>query len=105
MTALDCAVENLELRVVEFLIANDAEVNAQNRNGWTALHRAIDVEVEVANRAYDDGDVDALPDASATSLLLALGADTKLQTNDGLTALDLALSRGHAAAVELLRKK
>jgi ankyrin repeat protein len=62
-------------------------VNATQHGGWTALHSA----------AQND-------DFEAVQLLLSLGADVKARADNNQTALDLALTKGHASIVQLLEE-
>ena len=70
---------------VSFLLRADADVNAVDSSGWTALHAAA-----------------FFGHSEVVGLLLAAGADPALVTGDGLTALDLARSREHGEIVVIL---
>src|SRR5579885_154140 len=72
-TPLMFAAMNGRDGVVEFLLANKVNVNAQNKKGFTALMWAVN---------YNH--------AKTAELLLKAGANTKLKNNEGLTALDIA---------------
>ena len=72
---------------VRMLLQHGAEVNALGPKGRSALHYA-------AIGGYAD----------SIDLLLASGADKKLQDATGQTPLDLALTKKHTFAVELLNK-
>ncbi len=68
------------------LIAAGADVNAQQRHGWTALHGAAE-----------------MGDREVVEALLAAGADASSATREGKTAADLAREHGYeelAAALE-----
>eukprot|EP00126_Sphaerothecum_destruens_P002784 Sdes_comp16212_c0_seq1m5479 len=62
-------------RLMEFLLERDADVDAQDRNGFTALHYAVWKGNEFAVR-----------------LLLAVGACAYIENNDCLTPADFATS-------------
>jgi ankyrin repeat protein len=88
---------------VELLLANRADVNAKNNDGWTPLYTAAEtghkdvVELLLANRA----DVNAKDNGSRTplhaaaesghkdvvELLLANGAEVNAKANNGWTPL------------------
>ena len=57
----------------------------RQEGGWTALHAAA-----------QNGDVEMV------RLLIAAGADVKMRAANQQNALDLALTKGHQAVVELL---
>lgn len=70
-----------------FLIANKADVNAENRQGQRAL-----------------GFFSAAGNADAVKLLLSHGADLKYGVRDGESPLSRAVRAGHADIVKLLLK-
>uniref|UniRef100_A0A2C9K5W1 Uncharacterized protein n=1 Tax=Biomphalaria glabrata TaxID=6526 RepID=A0A2C9K5W1_BIOGL len=73
------------LPVVELLLKSNAKVNEQS-NGCTPLH--------IAAQSNDQPDL--------VKLLLLFGADPKIRTKEGYTALFLAAERGHVKNVKLL---
>ncbi|MFN2519821.1 MAG: ankyrin repeat domain-containing protein [Candidatus Limnocylindria bacterium] len=87
VTALHSAVANGGDRESALaLIAAGADVNAQQRHGWTALHGAAE-----------------MGDREVVEALLAAGADASVPTRDGKTAAELAREQGSeelAAAFE-----
>lgn len=87
MSALMFASEKGDSISVELLLQKMTReaINAQNKNGWTALMHAA--------RYGHTGIV---------AQLLAKGADTELQENDGWTAPQFAESAGHEEIVRLL---
>jgi hypothetical protein len=73
--------------VLRLLLEHGADINVQNRLGWTPLHLAsINGALEVVR------------------LLLEHGADVEVKGNDGKTALQEAAGRGYDKVVELLRE-
>ncbi len=70
---------------MRILLEHGAEVNARQEGGWTALHAAS-----------QNGDVEMV------RLLIAGGADVQMRADNQQNALDLALSKGHQAVVDLL---
>src|ERR1035441_8858139 len=71
--------------VVEFLLANNASVNATNTLGWTSLHFA-------ASDGHND----------MAELLLAHEADVNAKNSEGETPLHWAARNGHKDVVKLL---
>jgi ankyrin repeat protein len=74
---------------VRDLIQRGAAVNHLDKFGMAALHYAA---------SMDHGDTQMV------ELLLLSGADTKLRTKDGLTALALAKKYGHADIQQVLER-
>jgi ankyrin repeat protein len=73
--------------MVKLLLANKADVNSKDRNGYTPLHNAaIDGQKEVVE------------------LLLANKADVNAKDNQGRTPLDLSVAIGHKNVTDLLRQ-
>eukprot|EP00033_Pygsuia_biforma_P001596 GCRY01001797.1.p1 GENE.GCRY01001797.1~~GCRY01001797.1.p1 ORF type:complete len:139 (+),score=35.58 GCRY01001797.1:155-571(+) len=82
-----CLLKRPEL--VSLFFAANAALDAQDKNGWTPLHTA----------AYQ-GDEDSV------LALCTMGANTALTTNDGMTAVELAVMAGHErTALLLFREK
>jgi hypothetical protein len=75
-----------EIEPAKQAIADGADVNAKNENGWTPLHFAV-----VA--ALDSGDNKVI------ELLIANGADVNAKDDRGLTPLDLVKRLSEAAAI------
>jgi ankyrin repeat protein len=73
--------------VVEVLLANGAEVDAESNKGHTALHRAV-----------------ARGCKQIAELLLAKGAKVNAKDKWGRTPLEVAVSEDHKDIVELLRR-
>jgi ankyrin repeat protein len=86
-TPLQSAVAAGHVRIVEMLLKNRADPNAQEQGGYTPLHAAA-----------QNGD------QAMIRTLLYGGADITLRSDDGKTPLDLALQAGHGEAAKLLQE-
>lgn len=75
--------------VIELLIAHNADINAKDSDGMSALHWTAAVT--------DDSDM--------ASFLIESGIDIEAQTNDGETALHTAVDNDHPAVVKVLLDK
>ena len=82
---LHAAIAGRNQEAVRALLEHGAEVNAQQEGGWTALHGAA-----------QNGDVET------ARLLIAAGANVALRAGNQQNAMDLALTKGHQAMVDLL---
>lgn len=94
--------------MVSVLLDQGADVNAQDREGWTALHFAAqDYQVDIAKQLLDRGArIDAVDSHGNTALwravfnaagrdamiklLLARGADRSLENKHGISPATLA---------------
>ena len=85
LTLIGSASSSGQTEIVEFLLAQGAEVDAPQTGGVTALHSA----------AHNGNQ-------PLVILLLSKGADPKLRTDDGRNAVDMARDNGHDAVVQLL---
>lgn len=84
-TPLHAAAARRNRDAVRVLLENGAGVNARQEGGWTALHAAA-----------QNGDVEM------ARLLVAAGADVGARASNQQNAMDLALTKGHQAVVDLL---
>ena len=111
------AAENGDLQAVRWLIANGADVNAKNNDGWTPLLYAARKSAEVAKLLIDNGaEVNAKDEDGRTPLLYAAGnnaaevakllidngADVNAKNKKGRTPLHWAAGENAAAVAKLL---
>ncbi|HVW37418.1 MAG TPA: ankyrin repeat domain-containing protein, partial [Pirellulales bacterium] len=94
--AIFCAIEQRNLPIVEYLLQNGADVNADAGRGWTTLHAAVDIEGDSALQLRRE------PTSEVTELLLKYGADPTRADGSGRTALDIAKQYEHQAAIRVL---
>lgn len=94
--ALFVAVQTHTLSIVELLLTHGADINLRMRDGITALILAVDA---IADYSYQSGGPLSL---DLVRFLLAQGADSTLQDDQGETAADVARSYGWAEAVQVL---
>jgi len=86
VSPLHSAVASRTSPIVKLLLENGADVNAIQRGGFTALHGAAFAgDLEIAG------------------MLVRAGGDPILKTDDGKTALALAIENGHSAVAAFLR--
>ncbi|HKV43031.1 MAG TPA: ankyrin repeat domain-containing protein [Blastocatellia bacterium] len=71
-------VKSKRFKLVKWLVAHDADVNFQDKSGYTALHHAI-----VKNHTQAE-----------IEELLKCGADPQVRANDGSSAASLAMALG-----------
>jgi len=119
---LGLAAHKGRIEVVKYLISRGADVNfAAPETGFTALTGAIAgghadvVRVLLAaganvNHRYEENRFSPLIEAAGDNepeiieLLLDAGADVRARTNDGKSALTLAVEKGHGEVAEILRR-
>ncbi|MBC6973252.1 ankyrin repeat domain-containing protein [Bacillus sp. Xin] len=84
-TPLQAAIANKKIELATFLIEQGADVNAIQSGGWTGLHEAA-----------------LLGDEKIVALLIENGADKSIKKDDGKTAYDIALEKGHQHLLHLV---
>jgi ankyrin repeat protein len=99
-TPLHNAIENYQIDVVAYLLENGAELDLPDQQGNTALHWAIDIEVDSWQQDYRPGKPIEI---AITTLLINKGANLNAKNNRGQTPLDWAVDMGHHQAAALLR--
>ena len=67
---------NPDAEVVRFLVAQGADTDVQNTNGWTPLHNAVQYHFNA--------------DVEVVKLLVTHGADISVRSNNGWAPLDMA---------------
>ena len=72
---------------IKLLLNHHANVNAQNRQGYTVLHRAVSTDCQ---------------DSTVVELLLQRGADVTKISEEGYTALHVAAANGNSSLLECL---
>jgi ankyrin repeat protein len=118
MTPLHTAALKGHTDIADLLIANKADVNALDDNGWAPLHEAAwkgheaVARLLLANKAevnakYNDGWTPLHKAAEQghlglATLLLVYKADANACDNNGMTPLHHAALKGHKAVAELL---
>jgi ankyrin repeat protein len=119
-TALMFAVLTADAAAVRNLLERDADVNAANRDGYTALHFAVYDEVKTALLLAKGANAQAATATGVTPLLVAAGrpggapivkqlleagADPNAGNRGGLTPLDRAAQAGDVASLQALFAK
>ena len=80
------AVKNGDIKNVRELIENGADVNAKDKNRWTALHEAaLNGNIDAAKFLIENG-----ANVDVAKVLIEKGADVDAKNNDGGTALHWA---------------
>ncbi|KAN0081988.1 hypothetical protein V8E54_003286 [Elaphomyces granulatus] len=115
-TPLSRAAEKGDKSVVELLLKNGAQRDLEDKNGWTALSRAIEgghvvvVQLLLAQEVKVNYQYEFTPlsraaekgDKAVVELLLKNGAQPDLEDEDRCTALSRAIEGGNAVVVRLL---
>ncbi|WP_237980245.1 ankyrin repeat domain-containing protein [Bacillus thuringiensis] len=86
-TPLQAAIANKQSELVAFLIEKGSDVNVIQSGGWTGLHEAA-----------------LLGNEEIIVLLLKNGANKTIKKNDGKTAYDIALEKGHEHLLDHLHQ-
>ena len=105
MSALELAIEHMQLDIIRYLLRVGANPNSRDAFGQTPLHWAVDIECEDARYREDTEGVDYAPKATLTPMLLEAGADPSITDVHGLTALHWARSRAHNEAIALIEAR
>ena len=84
--AIHAAVAGRSREAMELVVEAGAPINAQQHQGWTALHEAVHQK-----------------DLELTRYFLAHGADPKVQNDEGKSAIGLAAEQGSTDILKLLK--
>jgi ankyrin repeat protein len=99
-TLLHFPAENGNCDVIQLLASRTADLNIPDRNGWTALHLAVDSDLDTSEtnsrRSLD------LPTAR---LLIELGADETVRSPKGLIARDIARDYGQESLYDSIPRR
>lgn len=90
-TLLHAAAEHQNLPLIAALVRHGADLNARNNGGWTALHFAVDIDIDAVVQA--GGGLERVAFETAR-LLLSLGANADARDSTGRTARDVAEAYG-----------
>lgn len=82
------AIDAENYAAINWLMANGADINAVDTMGWSALHYAVDADIDVAVQAN-------LPvEFRGARFMLSTGVDASIEDNSGFTARDIAAEYG-----------
>jgi ankyrin repeat protein len=98
------AVDDLDFEGVRSLLARGEDINAADEVDQRALHFAVDIEVDEAQRKAEKTGSKVEPRGDMTQMLLEHGADPSVRTSRGESPLDWAMARRHGFAEQLLRQ-
>ena len=99
LTDAQRAVENLDVKSLELLLAAGADPNERDpADGMSLLHLAIDAERDTAAQTGEPLTVDV------TAALLTAGADWSVEWN-GQSSLELAEELNHWLAIALIERE
>ncbi len=110
------AVEKEQIAIVEYLLANGADVNVKVDNNYSAISYPNNLAI-VKILVESGADVNFKNSYSSTPLIFATnrgdfeivkylveqGADINIQNDDGSKAIDIAISNGHKKIVKYLK--
>ncbi|HTI68427.1 MAG TPA: ankyrin repeat domain-containing protein [Candidatus Limnocylindria bacterium] len=102
LTPLGYAVETMDIPMIRLLLEKGALINGPDKSGCTALHIAVDTEVEMAYYEEDTRRKPHEPRCDLCLFLLQAGADCEIRNHQGKSPLDWAIERKHAAAVSAM---
>lgn len=94
--ALHLAVEHEQTDIVSFLIVSGADLHAADKNGFTPLHLAVDVEADGAIQAGTK------PRPNVSRLLVKAGADAHACDANRQTPETIAEGYGYHAFLALI---
>ncbi|XP_016447471.2 protein VAPYRIN-like [Nicotiana tabacum] len=116
--SLCVAARKGEVRTIQRLLENGANINGRDQHGWTALHRAcFKGRIEAVKALIDHGiDVNARDEdgysglhcavesghVDVAELLIKKGADIESRTSKGITALQIAESLHYSGLTRVL---
>jgi len=96
LTLLHLAVESGNLPMIRLLVDEGADIDAEDSNGWTPLHHAVDFDIDSAGQtSWEEGAFFRNLTFETTGLLVCLGATLNLQLKTGETPRDLAKAYGN----------
>jgi ankyrin repeat protein len=101
---LNIAVKKECIEIVEALLQHDADINASDKYGRTALHFTALSESEGFFGFLTNEDPDINIKGEIAKLLLSKGASVDAQTKNGVTTLHAAIQKGYVKVVEALLK-
>ena len=101
-TPLILAIEHRQIEIIKFLLKNGADINFQVNGGWSALHHAVDSEIDGTLQTCC-GNLEKTP-IDLVMLLLENGADVDLKLDDGDTPIDIAKDYKYEKFITLLQK-
>ena len=82
------AIDAENYAAINWLVANGADINAVDDMGWSALHYAVDSDIDVAVQAN-------LPvEFRGARFMLSAGIDPSIRDKNGFTARDIAAEYG-----------
>lgn len=82
------AIDAENYAAINWLVANGADINAVDTMGWSALHYAVDADIDVAVQA------NLRVEFRGARFLLSAGADAAIKDKSGFTARDVAAEYG-----------
>lgn len=96
---LHVAIEHGYSDIIKALLVAGADINIQDKSGFTPLHLAVDVEADGAIQN------DETPVPEFSLILLNQGADITIPDKDGKSTVELAVQYQYAAFLEELKSR